>query len=72
MGIRAVMYIVNGTVAVDREHIVQEVSIAVQKDLQDAGFITNIEKSNWVPRCATWLGFAINLESAQILVSKSK
>ena len=51
------MYIDNGIVAVDREHIAQKVSLAVQKDLQDAGFITNIEKSNWVPRrCATWLG----------------
>ena len=57
----------------DGEHIAQKVSLAVQKDLQDAGFITNIEKSNWVPRrCATWLVFDINLESAQILVLSQK
>ena len=27
---------------------------------------------NWVPRCATWLGFDINLESTQLVVPKSK
>ena len=72
MGIRAVMYI-DGIVAVDGELKAQEVSMAIQKDLQDAGFITNIEKSDWVPRrFATWLGFDINLESAQLVVPKSK
>ena len=73
MGIRAVIYIDDGIVAVDGEHKAQEVSMAIQKDLQDAGFITNIEKSDWVPRrFATWLGFDINLESAQLVVPKSK
>ena len=49
MGIRAVMYIDDGIVAVDGEHKAQEVSMTVQKDLQDVGFITNIEKSNCRP-----------------------
>ena len=57
MGIRAVMYVGDEIVAVDGEHKAQEVSMAVQKDLQDAGFITNIEKFNWVPRrhAACWV-----------------
>ena len=73
MSIRAVMYIDDEIVAVDGEHKAQEVSMAIQKDLQVAGFITNIEKSDWVPRrFATWLGFDINLESAQFVVPKFK
>ena len=67
------MYVNDGIVAVEGENKGQEVSIAVQKDLRDAGFITNVEKSNWLPRRhATWLGFDINLESAQLVVPKSK
>ena len=60
-------------VAVDVERKAEEVSMAVQKDLQDVGFITNIEKSKWVPRRhAIWLDFDINLESTQLLVPKSR
>ena len=43
------MYIDDRIVAVDGEHKAQEVSMTVQKDLQDVGFITNIEKSNCRP-----------------------
>ena len=67
MDIRAVMYLDDGIVAVEGEHKAQEVSTVVQKNLKDSGFITNIEKSNWVPRrLAKWLGFDINMESAQL------
>ena len=46
--------------AVEGEHNAQHISMLIQKDLQNTGFITNLEKSNWVPRKhATWLGFDI-------------
>ena len=73
MGIRAVIYVDDGIVAVEGEHSARHVSMLIQKDLQNAGFITNLEKSNWVPRKhATWLGFDINLESAQLTIPKCK
>ena len=73
MGIRAVIYVDDGIVAVEGEHNAQTVSMLIQKDLQNSGFITNLEKSNWVPRKhATWLGFDINLESAKLTVPKCK
>ena len=48
-------------------------STLIQNDLRQAGFITNIEKCNWVPsRCTTWLGFDINLERGQLAVPERK
>ena len=45
MGIRAVVCVDDGIVAVEVERNAQHVSMIVQKDLQDAGFIMNLTGS---------------------------
>ena len=42
MGIRAMIYVDDGIVAVEREYNARHVSMLIQKDLQNAGFITNL------------------------------
>ena len=72
-GIRVIIYIDDGIVAVEGEEKAKLLSTLIQNDLRQAGFITNIEKCNWVPsRCTTWLGFDINLERGQLAVPERK
>ena len=40
MGIRAVIYVDDGIVAVEGEHNARHISMLIQKDLQNAGFIS--------------------------------
>jgi len=47
--IRTVVYIDKGIVAVKSNREAQIVSLRVQEDLKKAGFVINVEKSNWVP-----------------------
>lgn len=72
-GIRAIVYIDDGIVAVEGEVKAQHVSKMVQRDLEKAGLITNIEKCNWIPsKVTTWLGFDINLDEGKLTVPERK
>ena len=72
-GIRAIVYIDDGIIAVEGEVQAQQVSSMVQADLEKAGFITNIQKCNWVPsKCTSWLGFDINLDVGKLTVPERK
>ena len=72
-GIRAVIYIDHGIVVITGEREAHATSLRVQEDLRNAGFVTNIKKSKWVPsKTTTWLGFDINLGSNLLTVPLSK
>ena len=49
-GIRAIVYIDDGIVAVEGEAQAQQVSTMVQVDLEKAGFVTNIQKCSGYPQ----------------------
>lgn len=68
-GIRAIVYIDDGIVAVKSKQNAIMISHQVREDLRNAGFVVNMSKSNWFPtKETTWLGFDINLEHNQLLV----
>ena len=72
-GIRAIVYIDDGIIAIKWEARAQQVSIMIQSDLEKAGLITNIPKCNWIPsKSATWLGFDINLDEGKLTVPERK
>ena len=72
-GIRTIVYIDDGIVAVEGKQNTLMVSHQVQQDLRNAGFVVNMSKSNWSPKKeTTWLGFDINLEHNQLLVPLHK
>ena len=72
-GIRVVMYIDDGIVAVEGKEKAHEVSLMVQENIKNAGFITHIEKSRWDPtKTIVWLGFEINLEQGHIIIPQRK
>jgi len=48
-------------------------SAIVREDLQRAGFVVNIDKSQWIPsQEIDWLGFTINLSKGEFSVRDSK
>ena len=72
-GIRAIVYIDDGIVAVEEEEKAYQVSEVIQSDLEQAGFVTNIEKYSWRPsKITTWLRFDINLEKGKLAVPVRK
>lgn len=46
-GLKAIIYIDDGIVAVKGEGNAKKESLMVRKDLENAGFVVNIEKSQW-------------------------
>ena len=72
-GLRAVVYLDDGIVAVSGKKEAQIASVLVQEDLSRAGFVTNHTKCNWTPsqQCA-WLGFELDLEQGKITVPQAK
>ena len=72
-GLKAILYLDDGVVAVKGKEEALRESKQVQQDLQNAGLVTNLEKSQWKPtRCIEWLGFIIDLEKGQFLVPPGK
>jgi len=47
-GLKAIIYLDDGIVSVKGEHQAIEASTQVKRDLDNAGFVINIEKSSWV------------------------
>ena len=61
-GLKAIVYLDDGIVAVKGEHRALEESALVRHELECAGFVINLEKSLWVPsQSMEWLGFNIDL-----------
>ena len=72
-GLKAIIYLDDGIVAVKGKDQAVEESRQVKWDLESAGFILNIEKSVWVPRNhLEWLGFQINLCECEFKVPPDK
>ena len=73
LGLRAVIYLDDGIVAVAgyEEAVCQ--SKKIQVDLAKAGFIVNEHKSQWIPvKRIVWLGFELDLELGQLKVPEGK
>ena len=61
-GLKAIIYIDDGIIAVKGEDKAKRESLSVRKDLESAGFVVNIEKSQWEPcKSLEWLWFGIDL-----------
>ena len=72
-GLRAVVYLDDGIVAVEGKEAALRASEKVKEDLSKAGFVTHIGKSHWDPtRSIIWLGFELDLGEGKIKVPKAK
>ena len=72
-GLKAIVYLDDGIIAVKGESEAQNESSRVQNDLQCAGFVINREKSVWDPRRdIEWLGFKIDLAKGEFSVPDHK
>ena len=72
-GLKAIVYLDDGIVAVKGEQAAIQESAQVKLDLERAGFVINLDKSKWEP-CHTmeWLGFQINLAKGELSVPANK
>ena len=72
-GLKAIIYLDDGIVAVRGfERALQEGSL-VKGDLERAGFVVNLEKTQWVPsNKVEWLGFLIDLYIGEFSVPEDK
>ena len=61
-GLKAIVYLDDGIVAVKGKDMALEEGKHVKQDLESAGFVINTEKSVWDPcNHLEWLGFQIDL-----------
>ena len=73
LGLRAVVYLDDGIVAVKGYDRAVQQSKRVRSDLASAGLIANDLKSQWIPaRCIIWLGFELDLEQGWLRIPESK
>ena len=72
-GLKAIIYLDDGIVTVrGKERAIRE-SASVKRHLESAGFVVNIEKSQWDPsHSMEWLGFLINLSKGEFSVPNDK
>ena len=72
-GLKSIIYLDDGIIAVKGEAKARLESKQVERDLEQAGFIVNIEKSVWEPsQRVEWLGFNIDLALGEFSVPTSK
>ena len=72
-GLKAIVYLDDGIIAVKGEAAALEASSQVKQDLESAGFVTDMEKSIWVPsKKLEWLGFQIDLHKGEFKVPQVK
>jgi len=72
-GLRVILYLDDGVLAVSGKQAALEASGKVRQDLRKAGLVENISKSNWHPsQRLTWLGFDLDLEVGQIAIPQEK
>ena len=61
-GLKAIVYLDDGIVAVRGRQEALAESARFQQDIENAGFVINVEKSTWEPsHTIEWLGFQIDL-----------
>ena len=72
-GLKAIVYLDDGIVAIKGEKRACEESRLVKYELESAGFVLNQEKSLWIPsKSVEWLGFNIDLAIGEFSVPPSK
>ena len=72
-GLRIVLYLDDGIVAVQGEQAALTASKAIQEDLNRAGLVANSSKCCWEPaQQCSWLGFNIDLAQGKIAVPQIK
>ena len=72
-GLKAIIYIDDGIVAVKGKDNAMRESQMVRRYLESAGFVVNTEKSQWEPcESLEWLGFKIDLALGEFLVPSRK
>ena len=72
-GLKAIVYLHDGIIAVEQESKAVSESSQVQHDLQYAGFVINVEKSVWDPKQKIeWLGLVIDLAKGEFSVPDRK
>jgi len=72
-GLKVVLYLDDGIVAVKGENLAKRVSVQIRNDLGKAGFVVNEAKSQWAPvKRLVWLGFEIDLEMGEVEIPDSK
>ena len=72
-GVKVVLYLDDGNVAVKGEDLAKRVSTRVRDGLGKAGFVVNETKLQWTPvKRLAWLGFKIDLELGKLVVPDSK
>ena len=72
-GFKTVLYLDDGIIISDSEEAAFENIIAVRKELKDAGFIVNEQKSHWLPtRRLIWLGFVLDSKNDTISIPQDK
>ena len=60
-GLRAVVYLDDGIVAVNGMEAAEQTSAIVRQELADAGFLAHEQKSQWIPsQKIHWLGFDLD------------
>ena len=72
-GLRVVLYLDDGIVAVDGESAATRASAKVRSDLVRAGLVEHTAKCNWTPsQQVTWLGFDLDLEAGLVSIPGEK
>ena len=72
-GLRALLYLDDGIVAVKGKQQAEEASRKVRQDLVKAGLVEHTAKCSWVPsQQAKWLGFNLDLQQGVISVPEEK
>ena len=72
-GLRAIIYLDDGIIAVSGKQTAMEASARVRHDLAKAGLVENTAKCNWLPsQRVTWLGFTLDMAAGQIWVPEEK
>ena len=72
-GLRALLYLDDGIVAVKGKQQAEEASHKVRQDLVKVGLVEHTAKCSWVPsQQARWLGFNLDLQQGVISVPEEK
>ena len=72
-GFKIVVYLDDGICATQGKANAERDSLSIQKDLCEAGFVTNLAKCKWTPsQQCTWLGFNIDLLLGKVSVPPEK
>ena len=72
-GLKSLIYLDDGIVAVKGEECAIEASMWVKNSLERVGFVVNDAKSAWTPsHCVIWLGFKIDLLEGCVSVPQEK